>query len=316
MPHRWDVSPGPAVGIRPPMSFIMDLTRPLADEVRRVAREQTESAVALLQDQTGDELDAAVHGARKRCKRVRALVRLVRAPLGGGYAAENAAYRDAARLLGDVRDAAVLVATLDAVGEEHDLELADVRSALCVRHADRRTALQADGRREEAAGILVRAGRRIDDWTLDDEGWQLVAPGFQKVARRVRRRHRRALATVPGGAADHAFHDWRKRVKYHWHHLELLAELWPPVMTVLADETHRLSDLLGDEHDLTVLRDVVLDEGLLADDGRRDLFLAVVDGRRQRLRRGTGRLADRLTADRPAVLTRRFGRWFAAAARV
>jgi hypothetical protein len=26
------------------------------------------------------------------------------------------------------------------------------------------------------------------------------------------------------------FHEWRKRVKYHWYHLGLLRELWPASM--------------------------------------------------------------------------------------
>lgn len=296
------------------MAFVLDPARSLPDELRRAAHEQTAAAIAELRGETDDAAGAAVHRARKCCKRVRALLRLVREPLGKKvYKRENAAYRDAARLLSELRDAQVLVSTLDAVGEQYALDVEAEHFVLATLLANRTNELRTDDRRERAADALAAAAERIDGWALDGGGWELLAPGFGRVADQVRDRRKKALTAKRGTKADHAFHDWRKRVKYHWHHLELLEELWPPVLSTVAAETHRLSDLLGEEHDLTMLRSTLLEKGLPEEEDRRELLLALVDGRRLRLRQETKPLADRLTALSPKRQRTLAKAWFEAA---
>ena len=65
----------------------------------------------------------------------------------------------------------------------------------------------------------------------------------------------RLCAARKAPSAEH-MHEWRKRTKDVWHHLQLLEESWQPVIGAVADEAHELSDRLGDEHDLTVLEGV------------------------------------------------------------
>ncbi len=55
------------------------------------------------------------------------------------------------------------------------------------------------------------------------------------------------------GNSPEKFHDWRKRVKYLWHHIEVLQPLWSPVFEATANELHQLSDYLGEAHDAAVL---------------------------------------------------------------
>ena len=62
----------------------------------------------------GDDADEAMHNARKRFKRVRALLKLVRREIGEkSYQRENARFRDAGRPLTEVRDARILLDTFD-----------------------------------------------------------------------------------------------------------------------------------------------------------------------------------------------------------
>ena len=76
----------------------------LAKEVRRIARKQVEGALAVLRE--GDHADPeTVHELRKHCKKLRALLRLVRPALGDVYAVENAHFRDMAQWLSPLRDA-------------------------------------------------------------------------------------------------------------------------------------------------------------------------------------------------------------------
>ena len=89
----------------------------------RVVREQVEAALAALRD--GADRNEAIHDARKCCKKLRAVLRLVRPALGEpSYREQNAAYRDAARLLSSVRDRWMLVETFDALTKRYGTLLA------------------------------------------------------------------------------------------------------------------------------------------------------------------------------------------------
>ena len=63
--------------------------------VRRIACEQIDKAIAEIEN-TELPLDETIFQIRKRCKKIRGLLRLVR-PSFDGYARENAIFRDAAR---------------------------------------------------------------------------------------------------------------------------------------------------------------------------------------------------------------------------
>ncbi len=56
------------------------------------------------------------------------------------------------------------------------------------------------------------------------------------------------------GATDEDFHALRKSVQQHWRHMQLLSRAWPEALSARADEAKALSQLLGEDHDLYVLR--------------------------------------------------------------
>src|SRR5437660_612910 len=112
--------------------------------VRRMARKQLGKALDALG--RGDQAlaDEAIHDARKRLKKVRAYLRLLRPVLGSRvYRRENAAIRDAAQPLTEIRDAKILVETLDKLSEHAGAELtADVRRLLIKHQEEVRGTLQ------------------------------------------------------------------------------------------------------------------------------------------------------------------------------
>ena len=90
----------------------------LAAEVRRVAGALIDDAIEVTSKGRAADADARVHAARKRLKEVRSLLRLVRKTLVDEAGdeirgRENDACKSAANQLGDARDAAVMVQTLD-----------------------------------------------------------------------------------------------------------------------------------------------------------------------------------------------------------
>src|SRR5436305_1606175 len=118
------------------MGFSIRPTEPVGEEVRRVLQEQVGSALDHLRDPGAAGLEAAVHEARKSCKRLRAVFRLVRPALSANrYQTLNHSVRDAARELSGARDATALVDMFDDLlaaqrADPAEEELRMVRAAL------------------------------------------------------------------------------------------------------------------------------------------------------------------------------------------
>ena len=105
--------------------------------------------------------------------------------------------------------------------------------------------------------------------------------------------------------AEH-FHDWRKRVKDHRYHLELLQDLWPKPLGSWRKEVKALGSMLGDEHDLAVLQATLrATDGSFGEDSARAL-LDLARRRQAELRAGMRPLGARLFAERQKPLARRY----------
>jgi CHAD domain-containing protein len=233
------------------MSYRVDLGAPLGAELRRVAAEQLEGAVAGLEGAGRRERAAAVHDARKRVKKTRALLRLMRPGLPGSlYREEQDALRAAGRLLSGARDADVLGATVDGLAERFAgrMPAASFSGLRRAVSAQARSEGAADGS-ADAVDALRTIAARAEAWPLDGVDAEALRRGAVRVQRAGRGRY--TAARKAGGGE--AMHDLRKRVKDRWYHERLLGEGWPAVGKAYADEADRLGELLGDEHDLAVL---------------------------------------------------------------
>lgn len=311
---------------RPPtpllrMSFELEPGETLDEGVRRVAHEQAAKAGDSLAAAAADRTAAneAIHDARKRFKKIRATLRLVRLEVGEDvFDRENAAWRDAGRLLGDVRESAVIPRTVEGLRERYGEKLAaDALDAL-VERLDRRhdavldAVLEPDGPLARATSMADAARRRIDAWPVESQGFDAVRPSLRKVYERGRSR----MAAAYDDPSAPRFHDWRKRAKYLWYHLRLLAPTWEEVVEPWVEAQHDLTDLLGEANDLSDLL-AHLDEGpLLPDAGRTsDALRGLAHARRDTLREEARPLGRRLYAETPEAFVERMGRYGWAARR-
>src|SRR5262249_36409668 len=81
-------------------------------------RKQMDEALEYLTEPHRGSQDEAVHEARKCFKKIRAVLRLVKPAIARkDYRRENVCFRDAGRPLTEVRDAKILVETLDKLAE-------------------------------------------------------------------------------------------------------------------------------------------------------------------------------------------------------
>ena len=109
-------------------------------------------------------------------------------------------------------------------------------------------------------------------------------------------------------------HDWRKRAKDLWYHLRLLKPFSPAIIGGHADEAHRLADLLGDDHDLALLRETLLGGGgeVPVDV---EAVIGLIEHRRDQLQAEAMQVGERLYAERPKAFRRRMHRYWKATRR-
>jgi hypothetical protein len=292
------------------MAYRFRVDESVGDGLRRIATEQLDRALA---EVGGRDRDAAVHSMRERSKKLRALLRLVRPAFGDAFDAENARFRDAARPLSAIRDAAALVGAYDALMDHFRAEVAR-RTFAPVRRALVRHRRVQPGSKGEVAALLEafavearRAREAVAGWALDADGFDALGGGLE----RTYRHGRRAFEAAREEPADERLHAWRKRAKDHWYHTRLLRDVWAPVVQARRREARRLAALLGDDHDLAVLAGFLREEGDGFESERtRQALLGLIDRRRGELQALARPLGARLYAEPPGALADRFGAYW------
>lgn len=293
------------------MAYRIRRRKSVEASVRKIALEQIDKAIGEVMD---DEMDRheAVHQARKRCKKVRGLIRLVR-PQFADYQQENKCFRDAARDLSYVRDAQSIIDCFDDLVEHFQDQIdqdafAPVRKELAERRqkiADDKIGL--DNKLDEFLAKMRDARGRAAQWKIEDDGFSAVEGGLAKTYRRGRKTLRNAYENP----STENFHEWRKRVKYHWYHARLLRRIWPDMMNVWRSAADELSDLLGDDHDLAVFRQTLLDDpGRFGSESDLQVLIGLIDRRRAELQARARPLGQRFFGETPGQLSSRLGRYW------
>ena len=323
--------------------------------LRRMALGQVDLALALLQGRDGNLEEDAVHEVRKALKRLRALIRMLREELGPrAFARENHALGEIAGRLSGARDSEVMLATLEGLLARHPGKLSRRRdviglhAALVAEHElAERLALGDLKMRSEVLTELLAFRRRVEGWPLREaEGIALVEPGLQDIYRQGRRRYRRlARAKQP---RTPALHQWRKRVKDLRYAAEMLQRGTHPGLAAtlvgggksrsakrikarqaelrrVARQADELGELLGEDHDLAVLAELIGAAGRSGAGGRaagrrlskrtRKLLLGLIDRRRRRLQDRALRTGARLYRRRPGRFLTRVRAAYASVAR-
>lgn len=276
---------------------------PEPPDVRHLARRSLADATEWLE--TPRLSDRAVHAVRKELKRTRAMLRLMRTGLGErAYRRDNAELRDVARSLSGVRDSRVLLDTLQGLSRHRDGGSGRGQTDLCKQlrrdHASARRLLHDEAAAVQQARAVLRAVRdRLAAGNARGYRWSVLETGL----RRVYVRARQALRRVRTRPSAENLHELRKQTKYLWHQLQALTPPRDRRNGARIEATHHLSDLLGDDHNLTVLRHKALEAPLKP--GARQRLLARIDAQRARRIRQALALASRAFRDPPAMFAAR-----------
>jgi CHAD domain-containing protein len=264
------------------MPFRLTKDEAFSDGIRRIVLEQLKKAADQLSNPK--KVDRGVHEARRGIKKVRGVLRLIQPEMGSVYQAENGQLRMLGRGLADLRDAAVMLEVFDLLVAKRVHRFNAIREGLETKQPVDVTKIF----QETMTGLRAIA-RRVEDWPVPHDVDAVMSSGFEDTYQR----GKRALGKALENPIPENLHCFRKRVKEHRFHLSLL----------YGEETKRLDDLrqlevlLGDDHNLFVLRER-LDQNpaLYGDPLEISAFLALLTRKQRQLQGRALPLGRRLYA--------------------
>jgi hypothetical protein len=269
---------------------------------RRIALSQIDMAVRELDTRERNHGEA-IHNARKHFKKLRGLLRLGRRS-AEHFEQENAAIREIAAGLSAARDAKVLIETFDAlVVVDHPTydALRGVREILVEEHERRQS--ETDESVAKTVGKIEAMRDRAARWSLDKDGFRAVKGGLKATyaaahaGMKMARKRRTA----------EAFHEWRKAVKYHGHHIALLREAAPEILKPVGGLWEEFGEKLGDHHNLAVLRAKLEERPETGSDNAQLQGLReAIDERSSSLETEAFAFGRQLLAEHPKAMTQRF----------
>ena len=209
--------------------------------IRRLAAEQLDPLLT-----AGAELK--VFEARKRLKKLRAVLRLCRAGLRGARA-EGAALRDAAQGLSDTREAEVMLSVFRKLASE--AEAPGIEAYLLGRMG---VATVSETQAMTFRTAIADVRQRSEGWVAKGRLAAVLAEGLMQT--RLRGKSAMQVALTSAHDVD-AVHDWRKQVKDLWYQARLFHPVWPAMMDPLVQAADDLGAALGDHHDLAAFRDLL-----------------------------------------------------------
>ncbi|MGK7394430.1 MAG: CHAD domain-containing protein [Candidatus Cyclobacteriaceae bacterium M3_2C_046] len=226
--------------------------------LKRIAHEQLGKALYKLNHLDHNHQEV-VHDTRKRFKKLRALLRMVKEQAGKKYRKQNGFYRNLSRKLSAVRDT---VSTLKIAQKTYDKfpDLLSETDFLPVKGQleERKQDLESKHLKEQDVltqvrsnlidGIEMTEKLPVEKLHLDDLGKNL---------NKVYQRGYKSFRTAYKEPSDENFHEFRKRVKYLWYHTRIYGPIWKKYYKGVAAELKQLSDYLGDDHDLSVLKEIL-----------------------------------------------------------
>lgn len=286
-----------------PFRFLRETT--LGENIHRVLEEELHKAYQHLT--LTDPPHKGIHEARKGHKKIRAVLRLIRFSINHEeYLHANIYYRDTARVLSNIRDATALIEAIDDLKSYAPVQFEEpIYQSIRQKFVERRDllsqkALPEDELRETAANRLRAYQRQTLALPLSGNQFELIKAGLMKIYRQ----GWDGLQKVKKHPDMENIHDWRKRIKYLWYQLTLLAPVWPKILNSLTNELKQLSDWLGTWRDIgLVLETLELEPGLLTDQAEIFRLTRISEQVRIKLLTASLQLGENIYADPPKYFT-------------
>ncbi|TNE80498.1 MAG: CHAD domain-containing protein [Gammaproteobacteria bacterium] len=225
--------------------------RDLSQEFSRIILQQAVLAREQLQSFSATHQEG-IHGARKCFKRLRACYRLLKFSDKTTFHQGNQLFRDLSSELSGLRDSQVMEQTLlslnadnPGLGNTPIFAKLQRQLALQQREAAAKTAVQVQLVSDRLEQFLCQCNQVVPPRLEAKVLLKAIVTSYSASRHGWKRAHR--------SRDDADCHYWRKCAKYYWYQLRLISELCPPPQSQL-DSLATLCNLLGDHHDLAVLK--------------------------------------------------------------
>jgi len=260
--------------------------------MRKALADDLKGAAGLLEGEPGS-FEERVHKVRRRLKRDRSLARVYQ-PVAQELSRQiRLKLRDAGRELAGLRESHALAAAAADLGAKLD-EQGEAIILAAVSPA-------ADAASEEEHRVVAAAAKRIAEAELlvealpEKRGRRLLDRALARAHRRARKAQKRAVRS----RATEDLHEWRKALK-DLTHLSQFAGKRLRRGGKVRDRARKAEQLLGDDHDLAILRSRVVQQGKTA--AARFVSNIEIGGRRGKLQRRAIRLGRKIGAAAPPKL--------------
>jgi CHAD domain-containing protein len=291
------------------MSFAFKRKECIADGICRIARKQVDKALKTCAKNSAE----SIHTTRKQIKKVRALLRLVRCAVGKRQF-ENALddLRQAAGYLAGPRDSHVKQQALEELTPSRGRRsasdaFAQIRAVLKHESSEQAEKFRAENGARKVRQILSKMPRKFARLNFKEEGWGILGPSIKKAYDAAQQ----ARDCVLKDGGPEKFHEWRKRVKDLLYTVQLLEPIWPEQMSALCAEFEKLTELLGDDHDLEMLRQTVVKNSVNVDlEGETQRLLPLIEARQIEMRKSALKLGNRLFEEKPSAFSDRLHQYW------
>jgi CHAD domain-containing protein len=234
------------------MSFTFEKNESVRKAVKRLGRKRICKALDHLRH--CEKLEA-IHEVRTDIKQLRALLRLVRAATARSkYRCCSRLLRKSGKRLAIARDAHVKLNALAKVISDCKRKLppqgfAAIRALLAADCRKEQMRLSETGAPEKVRRLLKAICNNPACFHIKKSGWTALGPGIQ---------HSyacglRAFDLARETRKPEDFHEWRKRAKDLFYQIGLLEPIWPEQLGAAEAELKKLTECLGDDHDLFLL---------------------------------------------------------------
>jgi len=230
------------------------------DGLKRIVGEQAAKAG---HDLLNPDVDAAAFSARKRFKKIRAVIHLAKPGIASGTSKNHRErWAELGRRLSELRDTRAMRDALSRLIEHYGQQLGENACIDAIAELEQRHAAMVDWADENhvlfegMAEEVGEAASQFETVKFESSGFDAIRGGLKKSYRQSLQRFTDAYRSDDA----EAFHEWRKPLKRLWLQLRLFDPVWDEGLKDFALCVKALSDLTGEDHNLAVLREAVLGE--------------------------------------------------------
>lgn len=231
------------------------MVQDIGDRLHKAIGKQIEKVIYFLSAENISP-NLAVHEIRKSFKRMRALLKLYRHPGNDYPVLLSKQIAEMGRALAPVRDSYIAVQVFEKLAKDNQLiserKLRSVKEQLNERNKNLvRQIFEDTGILDEIQDFMKSMKADLDE-RLVYPGNEGIVVGLAASAEKCHRIYNETgNTTLPG-----ELHRLRKKLKVLWYQVEFIKFVRPKYFSTKADQLHKVTELLGDDHDLFVFQNL------------------------------------------------------------